>query len=79
MTQISQQLEQLAAATETRLAADLNRMAGKLQAHLQYSQLEDVIEVGPAAFLGEVLSACDQIHEALYDTYINYPAEEAFA
>lgn len=79
VTQISQQLEQLAAATETRLAADLNRMAGKLQAHLQYSQLEDVIEVGPAAFLGEVLSACDQIHEALYDTYINYPAEEAFA
>ena len=77
--QMAQLLEQVAVATESRRAGDLIRTAGKLQAHLQYSQIEDVIEVGPQAFLAEVMSACDQIHDAFYDTYINYPAEEAFA
>lgn len=79
VNQMARLLEQIATATETRRAGDLIRTAGKLQAHLQYSQIEDVIEVGPQSFLVDIVGACDQIHGALYETYINYPAEEAFA
>lgn len=79
VNQLAQVLEQVTTATETRRAGELNRTAGKLQAHLQYGQIEDVIQVGPLTFLAEIMHACDQVHEALYDAYINYSPEEAFS
>lgn len=77
--QIAELLRQVAGATETRRAGDLNRIAGKLQARLQYSQIDDIIDTGPRAFISEITDSCNQIHEALYDTYFNYEIEDVFS
>ncbi len=79
VNQIADLLKQVAGATETRRAGDLNRIAGKLQAHLQYSQIDDVIEAGPRAFITDIMDSCNQIHDALYETYFNYEIEDVFS
>lgn len=75
--QMAALLTQIAEATESRRAGEMNRMAGKLQAHLKYTLIEEVNEEGPRRFLSQIVDTCDQIHAGLYAAYINYPAEEA--
>ena len=77
VSQVAVLLEQLAGATETRRAGDLNRMAGKLQARLQYSQIDDVVEFGAQSYVVDVVKSCDEIHDALSDAYFSYPIDEA--
>lgn len=77
--QIAVLLRHVAGATETRRAGDLNRLSGKLQAHLQYTQIDDVVEFGANTFVTGIMGSCDQIHSALQDAYFNYDIEEAFA
>ena len=79
VNQLDNLLEQLAGATETRRAGDLNRTAGKLRAHLQYSQIDDVVHIGAQPFIGDIMKNGDQIHDALNDAYFNYPIDEAFS
>ena len=77
VTQVALLLEQLAGATETRRAGDLNRTAGKLQAQLHYSQIDDVVQFGAQSFVVDIMQSCDQIHDALSDAYFSYPIDEA--
>ena len=52
-------------------------MAGKLQARLQYSQIDDVVEFGAQSYVVDVVKSCDEIHDALSDAYFSYPIDEA--
>lgn len=78
VNQIAVLLRQVAGATETRRAGDLDRIAGKLQAHLQYSQIEDVVDAGAQSFISDIMDNCDQIHDSLSDAYFDYRIDEAF-
>ena len=72
-------LRQVAGATESRRAGDLNRISGKMQANLQYSQIDDVVDIGAQTFVTNIMDSCELIHDALYDAYFDYAIEEAFS
>ncbi len=72
-------LQQVATLTGTRRADTLNRIAGRLQAHLAYSQVDEVLATGLQPYLSDVMETCNQIHDTLYEVYINYPIAEVFS
>jgi uncharacterized alpha-E superfamily protein len=54
---------------------DPARLAGRLNARLSYTDVEDVEAAGAAAILNSVESECSGIHKAMYDTFVAYPLE----
>ncbi len=72
-------LQQIATRTESRRAERLQRLAGRLQAHLRYGQVDEILTENIHAYLGDVTRQCEQIHTAIYQTYIEYAIEGEFA
>ena len=69
-------LEQIApGAPQTRRAA-CARMAGRLKAFVDFSSMDEVAAGGIAPFLASVLKQCEQIHGAVYESYISYGIED---
>lgn len=62
-----------------RRAASLQRIAGRLQATLQFGQVPEIIEQGVGAYLQEILQQCQEIHNHIYQIYIHYSIEAALA
>jgi len=58
-------------------SARLTRLAGRLKASLDYSQVEEVMSEGLAPFLEEVRRQCGGLHSAIYQAYIRYSIESA--
>jgi uncharacterized alpha-E superfamily protein len=54
---------------------DPARLAGRLNARLNYTDLEDVEAAGPGAILTAVEAECSAIHQAMYETFVAYPLE----
>jgi uncharacterized alpha-E superfamily protein len=52
-----------------------DRLAGRLNARLQFADFADVAQGGASAFLATVVEECARIHEALYETFVAYPLE----
>jgi uncharacterized alpha-E superfamily protein len=71
-------LEAIAAMTE-RKAEQPVRLAGRLQATLSFSQIEEVMASGAAAYVEDVRQQCGQAHTAIHQIYFDYPAETAVA
>jgi uncharacterized alpha-E superfamily protein len=57
-------------------AGRAERLAGRLHASLDYGQVDEVLSE-PHAYLESIGRYCDQIHSAVYQTYIGYPIESA--
>jgi uncharacterized alpha-E superfamily protein len=55
------------------------RFAGRLKASLNYGQIDEIMADDPRGYLESVRRQCEQVHAALYETYITYPIESAFA
>jgi uncharacterized alpha-E superfamily protein len=72
-------LQQVAARTETRRTERLHRLSGRLQARLRYGQIDEIFADGIRDYLADVMRQCDQIHAAIYQTYIDYAIEGEFA
>src|SRR5215472_5268944 len=51
------------------------RLAGRLKANVDFSQIEELIGGSLDQFLASITSQCEQIHEAVYASYIAYDAE----
>lgn len=62
--------------TESKRARQLNRLAGRLRAMLDYGQIDEVMSSGMGSYLAEVDRLCDRIHDTVYQTYITYPIDE---
>ncbi len=62
--------------TESKRARQVNRLAGRLRATLDYGQIDEITDNGLYAYLDDVQRQCSQIHEAIYAAYIAYPIEE---
>lgn len=63
-----------------RLAADeLSRMAGRLQASLNFAEITEVLEQDTAAYLSGILRQCHQIHDLIYGSYIHYSMQAALS
>lgn len=72
-------LQEIAAFTGTSRNQRLVRLAGRLQASLHFDQVDEIMEDGIHHYLANVQRQCSQIHNALYQTYIEYSIEKELA
>ena len=56
-----------------------SRIAGRLRAKLSFSQIEEIMEAGVAAYLEAVRSECAEIHSAIHQIYFDYSVEAELA
>jgi len=56
-----------------------SRIAGRLRAKLSFSQIEEIMEAGVAAYLEAVRSECVEIHSAIRQIYFDYSVEAELA
>ncbi len=59
-----------------RAGSRVDRLAGRLRAGLDYGQVDEII-ADMHEYLAQIRRQCAQIHSALYQTYISYPADVA--
>jgi uncharacterized alpha-E superfamily protein len=55
----------------------VDRLAGRLRASLDYSQIDEIMADSLQSYVQGIHQQCEQVHTALYQTYISYPAEAA--
>lgn len=70
-------LNAIADATETRKTTRVHRLAGRLRAELSYDQIDDILRGDLHTYLKDIQKQCDEIHVAIFETYIAYPIEAA--
>jgi hypothetical protein len=46
-----------------------------LKAAVDFGQVDELMSGGVAAFIADITRQCEQIHKALYSSYITYGAE----
>ncbi|MBP7703803.1 MAG: alpha-E domain-containing protein [Caulobacter sp.] len=51
------------------------RLAGRLRARLQFTDVDEMETVGASGLLATVVGECGRIHEAIYDTFVAYSLE----
>jgi uncharacterized alpha-E superfamily protein len=57
----------------------VDRLAGRLHASLDYSQIDEILADSLPAYVQGVRRQCEQVHSALYQAYVAYPIESAIA
>jgi uncharacterized alpha-E superfamily protein len=72
-------LDAIAESTDTHRGARVYRLAGRLRAHLDYGQVDEIIDTDLNGYLAEVAAQCIQIQDAFFQMYISYPIEEKLA
>jgi uncharacterized alpha-E superfamily protein len=55
------------------------RLAGRLQATLSFSQIEEILASGASAYVDSVRFQCAQAHTAIHQVYFDYSVESALA
>jgi uncharacterized alpha-E superfamily protein len=55
------------------------RLAGRLQATLNFSQIEEILASGASAYVDSVRFQCAQAHTAIHQVYFDYSVESAMA
>ncbi len=76
---LQQALEAVHGEGGKRRAGSLMRLSGRLQASLQFGHIGEIVEAGVRPYLFDILKQCQEIHQALYQLYINYSIESALA
>lgn len=75
--QIKDALDLIGEKTGRRGNSRAHRLAGKLYSALSFDQFDEAVEVGVSNYLISINNQCGQIHQAVYETYINYPIASA--
>ncbi len=60
-------------------AEPLRRLAGRLQASLNYSSVDEILNGDVVAYLRGIQIECRALHESLYKCYIDYSVQDALA
>jgi uncharacterized alpha-E superfamily protein len=55
--------------------AAVERLAGRMKAAVDFGQVDELMSGGVAAFIADITKQSEQIHKALYSSYITYGAE----
>ncbi len=79
VTHIADQLAKLGGATDEKRSGRLLRLAGLLKAKLDYGQVDEIIGAAAVPYLAEVQQSCERIHQALYETFIDYGVDAVVA
>ena len=56
----------------------VDRLAGRLRASLDYSQIDEIMADSLRSYVQGIHRQCEHVHTALYQTYISYATETAF-
>src|SRR5271154_3883164 len=59
--------------------AQLSRLAGRLQASLSFSRIDDILDQDVIAYLRGIQAQCRQIHETIFEMYVDYSIQAALA
>ncbi len=63
-----------------RLASDeLSRMAGRLQASLNFAEINEILDQDVSAYMSNILRQCLLIHDLIYGSYIHYSVQAALS
>ncbi|HKT53751.1 MAG TPA: alpha-E domain-containing protein [Caulobacteraceae bacterium] len=73
-SRIEEHLLRLARHDEALARAGPERLAGRLNARLEFADLDE--SLGPGAILSAVVAECSRIHHAIYETFVAYPLEQ---
>ncbi len=76
---IEASLQALARLTGSRKTGRAERLAGKLRATLDYSQMDEIMADNVYSYLENIQRQCAQIHNAVQQQYITYSIEVALA
>ena len=60
-------------------AEPVRRLAGRLQGSLSYSGVEEILEGDIVAYLRTIQAQCREIHNTIYELYIDYSIQAALA
>jgi uncharacterized alpha-E superfamily protein len=60
-------------------AEPVRRLAGRLQGSLSYSGVEEILEGDIIAYLRTIQAQCREIHNTIYELYIDYSIQTALA
>jgi uncharacterized alpha-E superfamily protein len=60
-------------------AESLRRLAGRLQASLNYSSADEILTQDVVAYLRTIQEQCRAIHETIYELYVDYSIQAALA
>jgi uncharacterized alpha-E superfamily protein len=63
----------------SRRFAPLTRLSGRLQASLGFGQISEILTQDVGEYLQGILRQCQDIHELIYELYINYSIQSALA
>ena len=72
-------LEAIHAESGKNRAMQLSMLAGRLQASLSFSQVDDILEGDVIAYLRNIQGQCDEIHESIFELYVDYSIQTALA
>lgn len=68
-------LASVAPGAPPRRRAAVERLAGRLKAAIDFTQIDELKVAGLSPFLANITEACEDIHEAVFASYIAYGAE----
>jgi uncharacterized alpha-E superfamily protein len=72
-------LEAIHSESGKRRTLQLNRLAGRLQAGLSFSRVEDILEQDVIAYLRTIQAQCSEIHDSIFEIYVDYSIQAALA
>jgi len=61
-----------------RKTSAIERMVGKLQSSLAYTQIDEIMPRDLHRFFNDVIEQCHKLHGALHELYFEYPIESVF-
>ena len=71
-------LRSLAQFASGRKTSGIDRMVGRLQASLAYTQIDEIMLRDLHPFFSEVIEQCRRLHAAVHELYFEYPIESVF-
>ncbi len=64
---------------KSRAVEQLERLAGRLQSTLSYSRVDEILTGDVIAYLRNIQQQCSQIHNCIYELYVDYSIQAALA
>jgi uncharacterized alpha-E superfamily protein len=72
---VCEALQHVAPGAPPNRRAAVERLAGRLKASADFTQIEELMSGSIAPFLADIANQCERIHDAVYAAYIEYGAE----
>jgi uncharacterized alpha-E superfamily protein len=76
--QMHNALKALGTIASARKTSTIERMVGKLQSSLAYTQIDEIMPRDLHPFFADVIEQCRKLHAALHELYFEYPIESVF-